>query len=540
MDSVVVLQARTNSTRLPGKVLLSIADLPLVILAAKRAANTGRTVIVVTSKESTDDELARVLSTYGINIFRGSLNNTLQRIVEALSEYNENTLVFRLTGDNTFPDGLLLDEIEAYFLEKELEYLCCNGEQSGLPYGLSVELMRLKHLREALSSASSTFDQEHVTPYIRRKYGENYFVKYKNLSKGHLRCTVDCLDDYLNICRVFAKVEDPIKVSAFKLIQELEGEKGQPYQPQLTQKLVLGTAQLGLDYGIVNKKGKPSSHNARRLIKDAITNGTLFIDTARAYGNSEQLIGDVLSEGWNGRARIITKLSPLNDIEPNASFKFIENQVDKSIYESCASLMVRELDVLLLHRASHLSLFHGVIWKRLLQHKASGLIGSLGVSVQSPSELESALENEQIELIQMPFNILDWRWDKLLPKIVERKLQRKLIIHVRSTLLQGLLTSTDESLWEKALVKEPHIFISWLRETVEYYNQQTVADLCLNYTRSLEWVDGVVIGMENQEQMLMNIKTFTTDFFPEKVINEIVQKRPKISAETLNPSNWCV
>jgi spore coat polysaccharide biosynthesis protein SpsF (cytidylyltransferase family) len=127
VKSVVVLQARTNSSRLPGKVLLPINGVPIVVLAAKRAATTGRDVVVATSNESSDNVLADLLIRHGLACYRGSLENTLERLVDALSGYGGDTMVFRLTADNVFPDGKLLDEIEYDFIRRELNYVCCNG-----------------------------------------------------------------------------------------------------------------------------------------------------------------------------------------------------------------------------------------------------------------------------------------------------------------------------------------------------------------------------------------------------------------------------
>ena len=112
MDSVVIIQARTSSTRLPGKVLLPISSIPIVILAAKRAANTGKEIIIVTSNEETDDALCIELNKNRIRHFRGDLNNVLKRFSSSVKDLDEDTIVFRLTADNVFPDGDLLDELE--------------------------------------------------------------------------------------------------------------------------------------------------------------------------------------------------------------------------------------------------------------------------------------------------------------------------------------------------------------------------------------------------------------------------------------------
>jgi NAD(P)-dependent dehydrogenase (short-subunit alcohol dehydrogenase family)/spore coat polysaccharide biosynthesis protein SpsF (cytidylyltransferase family) len=222
LRGIAVLQARTNSSRLPGKVLLPINGLPVAVLAAKRAANTGRMVIVATSTASSDDGLASYVQSEGIRCFRGSLDDTLDRVVNALPEFDDRTVVFRLTADNVFPDGTLLDEMEKEFLEKNLDYLACNGEPSGLPFGVSAEVTRLGHLREAARESALAYDREHVTPYVIRKFGRRVFQNYKALNKGHLRSTIDFLDDYLRVQKVFSGVADSINVSAIELIDRLE------------------------------------------------------------------------------------------------------------------------------------------------------------------------------------------------------------------------------------------------------------------------------------------------------------------------------
>ena len=123
MKSIALIQARLSSNRLPAKVLLPIQTIPLVVLAAKRASNTGIEVLVVTSTESSDDALCQELKTQDIKYYRGSLNNVLNRFVSALEEYDDKTIVFRLTADNSFPDGALLDELEENFKSQKLDYL---------------------------------------------------------------------------------------------------------------------------------------------------------------------------------------------------------------------------------------------------------------------------------------------------------------------------------------------------------------------------------------------------------------------------------
>ena len=536
--ALVIIQARTNSSRLPGKVLLPIAGLPLIVLAARRAANAGANVIVATSNETTDDVLANVLVDAGIQCFRGSLEDALGRIVAALEGYDDATLVFRLTADNVFPDGNLLCEMEEDFLAKGIDYLCCNGVQSGLPYGMSAELMRAGHLREANHYATSQHDREHVTPYIRRTYGEAYFQRYKSLNKGLYRCTVDSLDDYLSVQFVFDGVPDPEKVPALALVERLSKAPLQPAQTKPASKLVLGTAQLGMAYGIANQTGMPSQQQADDLIKTAIVNGVHWLDTASAYGHSEQVIGRCLKSGWQERVNVITKLGLLEDCPNEATEAIVKTFVDQSIFRSCTSLLSQTIDVLMLHRMEHQKKWAGAAWGQLLEHKTAGRIKALGVSVQVPDELLVALEDAAIEFIQMPFNVLDWRWDELIPKIRVAKTQRALTVHVRSSLLQGLLLSTDPDHWRRANVDSPAPIHAWLKQVAVDLDVPTVVTFCLNYAKSLDWVDGVVVGIETKAQLLENIHIFTSDDFTEEQLERVSALRPKVASQTLNPSQW--
>lgn len=538
MRGVAVLQARTSSSRLPGKVLLPICGIPVAVLAAKRAANTGRHVIVATSSEESDDGLADVLRQHGLSCFRGSLENTLSRIVGALEEFDDSTIVFRLTGDNVVPDGALLDELEEAFIDGAHEYLCSNGMSSGLPYGMSAEVTRLAHLRDALKESVDAYDLEHVTPYVVRKFGSHFYEKHKGSGWGHFRCTIDCLDDYLGMQKLFSGIADPVSVNAFTLIARLQGQHFQPLVAAPVPRLVLGTAQLGVSYGIANKRGRPGLPESQRLLKTAISNGVTYIDTARAYGDSEAVIGRALSDGWFGRAKIITKLSPMTDCPPDAASSVVNAFVDASIYQSLSALNVKRLDVVLLHRASHLADWQGAVWLRLLEHQRSGLVGELGVSLQTPEECLMVLDIEGVRHIQMPLNVFDWRWDDVIPYIVEAKLRRKLVVHVRSVLLQGLITSNEQALWQRAHVSNYQVVSAWLTTCTAEFGRRSIADFCISFVSALSWVDGVVLGMETLEQLIENMDLFDREPLSLADVEKVVRFRPRLSMESLNPAFW--
>jgi len=533
-----VLQARISSTRLPAKVLLPVCDMPVVVLAAKRAANTGIPVMVVTSTDSSDDVLVKTLNDYNIQCVRGSLENTLKRFVDALSNANDDDIIIRLTGDNVFPDGLLLDEIKQVFLDKKLDYLCCNGMESGLPYGVSAEFTYLKHLRKALVSEIDANDKEHVTPFIIRQFGVRYFTKYSALKKGLYRSTIDNLDDYLCIKKVLSGLNDPVNVSVFELIERLSQLENSPISNYPLVMLILGGAQLGLNYGIANVNGKPSLGVSKSLIKMAINNGVEFIDTANAYGNSEAVIGQSLEQGWKSRVNVITKLSPLNNCPKNANKKMVYAYVEASVFQSCRFLNCQQLDVLMLHRAIHINDWNGCVLERLIQFKNENVINKIGVSVQTPDELDAVLEETLIEFIQMPFNILDGRWTAVLNKLQRIKTEREVSIHVRSVFLQGLLLSDSKAHWKKANVENNLQVIDWLQTMADKFGRNNVADLCLAYVRSQQWVDGIVVGMETTSQLIDNMHYFNNAVLACVAIDIIESQRPDLTDTVLNPVNW--
>lgn len=538
MKSIVVLQARTSSERLPAKTLLPIHNLPLFVLAAKRAQNTGRKLLVVTSDEPSDDFLAQIAGTFDLDCYRGSLSDVLGRFVSALSSYEDDTLVFRLTADNVFPDGHLLDELEADYLKRDLEYLICNGVESGLPYGVSVELMRLKHLREAAQQTSALFDREHVTPYLHRLFGATYFQKYGDLKKGHFRCTVDCLDDYICLQKVFSDVADPVSAPLLDLVDRLARTDFQPFVDEPAKKLVVGTAQLGMSYGIDNSGRQPSSDVAEQLIKQAVASGILYIDTARAYGDSEKVIGNALMRGWQGRVGVITKLSPLDDCPGDASTASVSAFVDASVFQSLSTLRTSSLDVLMLHRVAHLRKWNGAVWGRLLALKELGVITQLGASVQSPDELLEVMQFDEINFVQLPINVLDWRWDKVVARVMDVKRSRPFTVHVRSSLLQGLLLSDQNVHWDRANVEDPRSVIMWLEEQTRMLNKSSVADFCLSYVNSLPWVDGIVVGMETIDQLVANVTCLHQPPLTDEQVLALSNTRPKLGEETLNPALW--
>ena len=109
MRKLVLLQARSSSSRLPQKSLLKIKKLPLIGFIYKRIKSKKYKVVVLTSKDKSDDYFSNVLEYFRINFFRGSLKNVKKRFLNYTKEYNDNDIIVRLTGDNILVNRKIID-----------------------------------------------------------------------------------------------------------------------------------------------------------------------------------------------------------------------------------------------------------------------------------------------------------------------------------------------------------------------------------------------------------------------------------------------
>jgi aryl-alcohol dehydrogenase-like predicted oxidoreductase len=299
-----------------------------------------------------------------------------------------------------------------------------------------------------------------------------------------------------------------------------------------TAALVLGCVQLGLAYGAANKTGKPSAAAAISLLRRAAERGIARFDTARAYGDSEDRLGEAFS---GHRAGIITKLSPLSGLSPDASPAEAQEAADASVMASLAALRRERLDCLLLHRAMHRTSHGGAIWQRLLEHCSAGRIAELGVSVQSPEEALAVLGDSEVRHIQMPFNFLDWRWREAMEACRKRP---EVTVHVRSVFLQGLLTAGDPAIWPHLAGVEPEQVLALVTELVRDLGRDSAADLCLAYARGQGFIDGVVVGVETEVQLDDNLRLAGKPPLSQEDVRRVEERVPRLPEQLLNPALW--
>ena len=299
--------------------------------------------------------------------------------------------------------------------------------------------------------------------------------------------------------------------------------------------LVVGSVQLGLPYGAANRAGLPSREAALRLVRRAANSGIRNFDTARAYGESEERLGEALA--GDRAVRTITKLSPLSGLSPDAARADVIAAVDASIAQSLAALRRDRLDCLLLHRAAHMTAHGGAIWERLIEYLEDGALLSLGVSVQSPAEAIEALVQADVRHLQLPFNLLDWRWREA--GVIERLRARPdVTVHARSVFLQGVLAANDASVWPRVAGADPRRLIAWIDDTVRDHGRESAADLCLAFVRGQAWIDGVVVGMEAEDQLEANLRFFARPPLSAPDCMAIAANAPRVPEALLDPSCW--
>jgi aryl-alcohol dehydrogenase-like predicted oxidoreductase len=284
-------------------------------------------------------------------------------------------------------------------------------------------------------------------------------------------------------------------------------------------KLALGTAQFGLDYGISNSTGKTSLDEVKRIVSHARGRGVDTLDTASAYGDSEELLGNIGVSGWD----VVSKIPPFqkNDM---CGKKWVQQHLRKSLER----LRIERVDGLLLHRASDLLGEEGSqIAAGLREAKSDGLVRKVGYSIYSPQPLEDLVRIMPPDLIQVPFNVLDQRivtsgW---LNRLVEIGAE----VHIRSVFMQGLLLMTPE--------KRPPVFSKWNELLLRWdtavggCGEQALA-LCLGFAKTHPSISRIVVGVESLRHLdqLLEIWELAAPFDASGLASH--------DPELVEPSNW--
>ena len=225
------IQARTSSTRFRGKVLQPLGGVPMIIFMVQRVRQSGSldNVVVVTSEDSSDDPLARVLEDGGIPHFRGDLHDVLGRYLAAAQKFDVQRVV-RLTGDCPLIDPHVIDEVVSLLESSGADYVS-NVDPPTYPDGLDVEAFTRAALERAAAAATAIPDREHVTLWMRSEASGLIRKCKKNLiDSSHIRLTVDYPED-LEMVRRIVDVLGP-NPDQFAILRHLDRH---PYLLEISQ-----------------------------------------------------------------------------------------------------------------------------------------------------------------------------------------------------------------------------------------------------------------------------------------------------------------
>lgn len=203
MNNLIILQARTGSTRLPGKVLMPINGKPMIEWQIKRLQSANiAPIVLATTSDSSDDKLVQIAESLAIEVFRGSINNVLQRFEEVIRKKEPNYFV-RITGDCPLIMPKILVDMNTIYRDSPRDYFS-NTLKTTFPDGLDAEFVSINAFKRMLRMPLSNQEREHVTLALYRHPELFTLANYENkVDYGNLRWTVDYPEDLTFVRNVY-------------------------------------------------------------------------------------------------------------------------------------------------------------------------------------------------------------------------------------------------------------------------------------------------------------------------------------------------
>jgi aryl-alcohol dehydrogenase-like predicted oxidoreductase len=249
-------------------------------------------------------------------------------------------------------------------------------------------------------------------------------------------------------------------------------------------RLVLGTVQFGLPYGVANVHGQMPREEAAEILALGAKVGLSILDTAIGYGESELVLGDIGIQAW----RVITKLPKIP-----ADCKNVQGWVREQVESSLKRMRIGALYALMLHRPVDLLGPQGPrLLKEIQRLKEEKIVSEIGISIYSPSELDLLMNAASFDMVQAPFNILD---RSLLKNAHLARLRaRGTKVHLRSIFLQGLLL-LDQIRQSEKFPKWSSLWAGLSKYFTE--SQLSPVEVCLRFAFEAVDSDGVLVGVDS-------------------------------------------
>ncbi|MFZ5970304.1 MAG: aldo/keto reductase [Bacteroidota bacterium] len=286
----------------------------------------------------------------------------------------------------------------------------------------------------------------------------------------------------------------------------------------MISKLVLGTVQFGLDYGINNTRGKISFAESKTILQMAAKDGIDMLDTASAYGDSEEIIGNIT----HGKLpfKIVTKVG---DVQSEYFHTRLRQSLSRLKCDRLYGCLIHDIDVLTRTPT---------LWNKLLEAQEQGLIIKRGVSVYHPDELIALIDEGKVpDIVQVPYNVFDRRFEPLFPLLKHKGIE----IHVRSVFLQGLLLSATEQL--KPRFDPIKNKITRLKELADRSGVSRVA-LLMQFALQVQQIDRVVIGVDGLSHYFENVEAVRSKKKDHDLLRASLLELQEHNEDIILPSNW--
>lgn len=285
-------------------------------------------------------------------------------------------------------------------------------------------------------------------------------------------------------------------------------------------RLALGTVQFGMRYGIANRNGQPSFDEVCSILRLAHESGVNCLDTASAYGTSEEVLGKALRElGLRERMVVVTKIAPASK----------PADVAASVELSLERLGLTCLPLVLFHREANME-YVGEL-ERCCER---GLVRHIGMSCDGDPESAAALIGSgRLKAVQVPASMLDRR--NAGAGNFREAARRGMAVFIRSVYLQGLLLMPEES------VPVPLRSVLPARRRLESLAKDagmTLACMAVRYMLGQEGVTCVLAGVESAAQLRENIAMVKEGPLPADLIRAVEQAAPQPADDLIIPARW--
>jgi aryl-alcohol dehydrogenase-like predicted oxidoreductase len=294
--------------------------------------------------------------------------------------------------------------------------------------------------------------------------------------------------------------------------------------------LTLGTAQLGMRYGVAGNRHEPTELHAANMLHAAYELGITSFDTAPCYGGAEARIGRFLrGQGLHAEVTLCTKLPSLAGADP----AHVEQYVDDAITSSLRRLRTDMIDIYLLHDAADLVRHGRALVDALARQRAKGRTRTVGVSAYRPDELTWVEAYPELGVVQHPFNLLDRRLlgDGCLPRLAASGTR----LQVRSVLLQGLLAMPLETI--PSAVAGARDAVRTLTAVLARFGLNA-AEAAVPFALSAN-PGSVVVGAETTAQLEAFV-TSTATRLPDELLDALASELAEVPANVIDPRTWRV